>query len=194
MLSLSACATRGALRRGLDEERTARVAADSAQQVELAAQRAELAALRTDLTALRTEFGAKIAEVANGVSFALPVHFAYDDASVRTADAPALERFASVVQKHFPGAKLTVEGFADPAGTPDYNLALSQRRANAVRDFISGRGVDGSLVNAVGYGETRLVNRTAERDMPGAVLNRRVVFVIETPADASIRTMALRDQ
>jgi outer membrane protein OmpA-like peptidoglycan-associated protein len=193
MLSLSACATRGALRRGLDEERTARVAADSAQQVELAAQRAELAALRTDLTALRTEFGAKIAEVANGVSFALPVHFAYDDASVRTADAPALERFASVVQKHFPGAKLTVEGFADPAGTPDYNLALSQRRANAVRDFISGRGVDGSLVNAVGYGETRLVNRRAERDMPGAQLNRRVVFVIETPANANV-TMALSGQ
>jgi outer membrane protein OmpA-like peptidoglycan-associated protein len=193
MLSLSACATRGALRRGLDEERTARVAADSAQQVELAAQRAELAALRTDLTALRTEFGAKIAEVANGVSFALPVHFAYDDASVRTADAPALERFASVVQKHFPGAKLTVEGFADPAGTPDYNLALSQRRANAVRDFISGRGVDGSLVNAVGYGETRLVNRRAERDMPGAELNRRVVFVIETPANANV-TMALNGQ
>jgi peptidoglycan-associated lipoprotein len=193
MLSLSACATRGALRRGLDEERTARVAADSAQQVELAAQRAELAALRTDLTALRTEFGAKIAEVANGVSFVLPVHFAYDDASVRTADAPALERFASVVQKHFPGAKLTVEGFADPAGTPDYNLALSQRRANAVRDFISGRGVDGSLVNAVGYGETRLVNRRAERDMPGAQLNRRVVFVIETPANANV-TMALSGQ
>jgi peptidoglycan-associated lipoprotein len=193
MLSLSACATRGALRRGLEEERMARVSADSAQQVELAAQRAELAALRTDLTALRTEFGAKIAEVAEGVKFALPVHFAYDDASVRTADAPALERFATVVQKHFPGAKVTVEGFADPAGTADYNLALSQRRANAVRDFISGRGVDGSLVNAVGYGETRLVNRRAERDMPGAELNRRVVFVIETPANANV-TMALSGQ
>jgi peptidoglycan-associated lipoprotein len=193
MLSLSACATRGALRRGLEEERMARVSADSAQQVELAAQRAELAALRTDLTALRTEFGAKIAEVAEGVKFALPVHFAYDDASVRTADAPALERFATVVQKHFPGAKVTVEGFADPAGTAEYNLALSQRRANAVRDFISGRGVDGSLVSAVGYGETRLVNRRAERDMPGAELNRRVVFVIETPANANV-TMALSGQ
>jgi peptidoglycan-associated lipoprotein len=193
MLSLSACATRGALRRGLDEERAARVAADSAQQVELAAQRAELVALRTDLTGLRTEFGAKIAEVADGVRFALPVHFAYDDASVRTADVPALERFATVVQKHFPGAKLTVEGFADPAGTVSYNLALSQRRANAVRDFIGGRGVDPSLVNAVGYGKTRLVNRGAERDMPGAELNRRVVFVIETPANANV-TMALRDQ
>jgi outer membrane protein OmpA-like peptidoglycan-associated protein len=193
MLSLSACATRGALRRGLDEERAARVAADSAQQVELAAQRAELVALRTDLTGLRTEFGAKIAEVADGVRFALPVHFAYDDATVRRDDVPALERFAAVAQKHFPGAKVTVEGFADPAGTVSYNLALSQRRANAVRDFISGRGVDPSLVNAVGYGKTRLVNRGAERDMPGAELNRRVVFVIETPANANV-AMALRGQ
>jgi outer membrane protein OmpA-like peptidoglycan-associated protein len=192
-LSLSACATRGALRRGLDEERAARIGADSAQQVELAAQRAEITALRTDLTGLRTEFGAKIAEVAEGVKFALPVHFAYDDASVRTTDVAALERFTSVVQRHFAGAKVTVEGFADPAGSASYNLALSQRRANAVRDFLSGHGVDSSLVNAVGYGKTRLVNRTAERDMPGAELNRRVVFVIETPANANI-TMALRDE
>lgn len=194
MLSLSACATRGALQRGLDEERYARVAADSAQQVQLAAQRVELAALRTDLTGLRTEFGAKISEVAEGLKFALPVHFAYDDATVRTADAAALERFASVVQKHFTGARLTVEGFADPAGSPGYNLALSQRRANTVRDFISARGVDASLVSAVGYGETRLVNRGAERAMPGAELNRRVVFVIETPGNMAINTMALREQ
>jgi peptidoglycan-associated lipoprotein len=192
-LSLSACATRGALRRGLDEERAARVAADSAQQVELAAQRTEITALRTDLTGLRTEFGAKIAEVADGVKFALPVHFAYDDATVRTADVAALERFTGVVQRHFTGAKVTVEGFTDPAGSPSYNLALSQRRANAVRDFLSGHGVDASLVNAVGYGKTRLVNPGAARDMPGAELNRRVVFVIETPANASI-TMALRDE
>jgi peptidoglycan-associated lipoprotein len=194
MMSLSACATRGALRRGLDEERAARVAADSAQQVELAAQRAELVALRTDLSGLRTEFGAKISEVADGLKFALPVHFSYDDASVRTADVAALERFASVVQKHYTGAKITVEGFADPAGTAEYNLALSQRRANAVRDFISARGVDTSLLNAVGYGETRLVARGAERQMPGAELNRRVVFVIETPAGTASNTMALLTQ
>jgi peptidoglycan-associated lipoprotein len=200
MLSLSACATQSQLRHGFEVEGQARLAADSAQRAELAAQQAqlttqqaELASLRTDLTALRTEFGAKIAEVANGVQFALPVHFAYDDASVRTADVAALERFAAVVQKHFGGAKLTVEGFADPAGAPSYNLALSQRRADAVRNFISGRGIDASLVNAVGYGETRLVNRGAERDMPGAELNRRVVFVIETPANANV-SVALRDQ
>ena len=194
LLSLSACATRGALRRGLDEERSARVAADSAQQVELASQRAELVALRTDLSALRTEFGAKISEVADGIKFALPVHFAYDDATVRTADTPALDRFAAVVQKHYPGAKVTVEGFADPAGTESYNLSLSQRRADAVRSFIGTRGVDLALVGAVGYGKTRLVKRGAEKDMPGAELNRRVVFVNETPANAGASTMALIGQ
>ncbi|HEY2065607.1 MAG TPA: OmpA family protein [Gemmatimonadaceae bacterium] len=177
-LSLSACATRGALRRGLEEERTARIAADSAQMV-------EIVSLRRDLTALRTEFGAKISEVAEGIKFAFPVHFAYDDASVRSADVPALDRFASVVNKHYPGAKLTVEGFADPAGSVDYNLGLSQRRAESVRQYLTNRGVSPSLVEAIGYGKSRLVNRGASRDMPGAVLNRRVVFVVETPANAA---------
>jgi peptidoglycan-associated lipoprotein len=200
MVSLSACATQSQLRHGFEVEGQARLAADSAQRAELAAQQAQLttqqqqiAQLRTDLTSLRTEFGAKISEVAEGLRFAMPVHFGYDDASVRQADAAALERFANVARKYYPGSKVTVEGFADPAGTASYNLALSRRRADAVRSFITARGIDGSLVNTVGYGETRLVTR-AERDMPGAELNRRVVFVIETPPDNASRTMALMGQ
>jgi outer membrane protein OmpA-like peptidoglycan-associated protein len=197
MLSLSACATQSQLRHGFEVEGAARIAADSAHEATLASHRAvleahsaELGRLRTDLTTLRTEFGAKISEVAEGLKFAMPVHFAYDDATVRQADAPALDRFASVVRKHYPGSKVTVEGFADPAGSTSYNVALSQRRADAVRDFITSKGIDGSLVTTVGYGEARLVSR-AERDMPGAELNRRVVFVIETPPDNAARTVAL---
>ena len=207
MLSLSACATQSQLRHGFEVEGAARMAADSAHDAELAAhrtalethkaaieaQQAELNKLRGDLTALRTEFGAKISEVAEGLKFAMPVHFAYDDASVRPADAPALDRFASVVRKHYPGAKLTVEGFTDPAGTARYNSALSRRRADAVRTFITAKGIDESLVSTVGYGETRLVSK-AQRDMPGAELNRRVVFVIETPPDNAARTVALLNQ
>lgn len=188
MLALNACATKGALRKGLEEERTARIAADSAQRAEMLR---EVASLRSDIQGLRTEFGAKIALVEEGVKFAFPVHFAYDDATVRESDVAALDRFASVVQRHYPGAKITVEGFADPAGSAQYNLALSQRRAEAVRSYVSGKGIDPTLVNAVGYGETRLVNRNAMRDMPGAELNRRVVFVVETPAN-SATTVALR--
>jgi peptidoglycan-associated lipoprotein len=184
LFSLSACATKGALRKGLEaqtaaleSERSARTAADEAQ-------RAELASLRTDLQGLRTEFGAKITEVSQGLQFAFPVHFAYNDANVRTEDSQALDRFANVVQKHYTGAKVTVEGFADPAGSQRYNLALSQRRADAVKSYVAGKGLDPSLIEAVGYGKTRLVNRGATKDQPGAELNRRVVFVIETPANA----------
>ena len=187
VFSLTACATRGALRRGLDEQRTAieservaRMQADSAQRAETAQ---EIASLRTDLQGLRTEFGAKIAQVSEGMQFAFPVHFAYDDARVRDADMAALDRFASVVQKHYPGAHLTVEGFADPAGTSSYNLALSKRRAESVKQYVASKGVDPSLVNAIGYGKTRLVARNASGGMPGAELNRRVVFVVETPAN-----------
>jgi len=194
LFSLTACATKGALRRGLDEqrvsletERAARLAADSAQASALAETNAntqrELASLRTDLTGLRTEFGAKIAEVAQGLQFAFPVHFAYNDATVRSADMAALDRFAGVVQKHYPGAHVTVEGFADPAGSKSYNVMLSQRRAQAVKQYVSGKGVDPSLINAIGYGKTRLVKANASGDTPGAELNRRVVFVIETPAN-----------
>jgi peptidoglycan-associated lipoprotein len=160
----------------VDSERAARVQGDEANK-------AEIAALRNDLQSLRTEFGAKIAEVAQGLQFAFPVHFAFNDANVRTEDSAALDRFASVVSKHYTGAKVTVEGFADPAGSKSYNVALSQRRADAVKAYVASKGLDASLINAVGYGKTRQVNPGAWGDQPGAELNRRVVFVIETPAN-----------
>jgi peptidoglycan-associated lipoprotein len=184
MVTLSACATKGYVNKrvdaqavALDAERTARVQADEAQ-------RADIQALRTDLQNLRTEFGAKITEVSQGLQFAFPVHFAFNDANVRTEDAAALDRFANVVSKHYTGAKVTVEGFADPAGSSRYNVALSQRRADAVKAYVASKGLDASLIEAVGYGENRQVNKGAWGDQPGADLNRRVVFVIETPANA----------
>lgn len=188
MFSLTACATKGYVNKrvdaqtvaqsaALDSERTARMQADEANK-------AEIASIRTDIQNLRTEFGAKITEVSQGLQFAFPVHFAFNDATVRTEDAAALDRFANVVSKHYTGAKVTVEGFADPAGSSRYNVALSQRRAESVKAYVSSKGLDASLINTVGYGETRQVNRGAWGDQPGADLNRRVVFVIETPANA----------
>ena len=188
MVSLSACATKGYVNKrvdaqavaqtaALDSERSARTQADEATK-------AEIATLRTDLQTLRTEFGAKITEISQGLQFAFPVHFAYNDATVRTEDAAALDRFANIVSKHYTGAKVTVEGFADPAGTKRYNIALSKRRAEAVKAYVAGKGLDPSLIEAIGNGETRLVAKGASGDQPGAELNRRVVFVIESPANA----------
>ncbi len=186
-LAATACATKGALRdavsqqqaaleAGLQTERSARMAAD--QQLQN-----ELAQLRADLESLRTDFNAKIEAVAQGLQFVLPVHFAFNEAEVRPMDDAALERFASIVNKHYSGATVTVEGFTDPAGSAAYNKRLSQKRAEAVRDRLMQGGIQAQL-RAVGYGENRLVVPGATKDEAGAELNRRVVFVIETPGQA----------
>jgi len=195
-LTLSACATKGFVRNtvesGLSTERVARAQGDSALSGEITSVKGEVAtlkndvaALRRDLTALRTEFGAKITAMENGMKFAFPVTFAFDDATVRDEDRPSLDRFVQVVNKYYGGALLTVEGFSDPAGSPRYNEELSKRRAESVASYLTQAGVQGVSMRTVGMGEARLVVEGAERDMPGAQANRRVVFVIETKgADA----------
>ena len=194
------CATKGALRRAIEGEQLARSQADSAQmrdlqtvrtdvegvRSEVSTLRNDLAALRSELQTLRTDFNAKITAVEEGMQFMLPVNFAFDDASVRPEDVPTLDRFASVVRKYYPTSRVTVEGFADPAGSATYNRMLSERRAEAVRGHLAQTGLDASLVRAIGYGETRQVVPGAERDQSGAELNRRVVFVIESKDAAAI--------
>jgi peptidoglycan-associated lipoprotein len=190
---LSGClATKGALEKGLNEqraaldaERTERVAADE----RLAA---DLAQLRTDLQAMRTEFGAKITAVENGLQFAVPVHFSFDDASVQAGSQAALDRFADIVTRHYTGAVVTVEGFADPAGSRAYNKKLSTERAESVRSYLMTRNIS-AQVRAIGYGEDRLVVPDAAKDDAGAELNRRVVFVIESPKAQSTNVSSLLD-
>lgn len=197
---LSGCATTGALRRAKEEqaaalaaqqsaltaERAERTASDSALRQDLGAVRGDVQQLRTDLQSMKTEFGAKIASLEDGLHFAMPVNFAFNDATVRSADTPVLARFAHVVQQYYPQSKVTIEGFADPAGSNRYNLNLSQRRARAVRDYLVAQGLTTDQLSTVGYGETRLVTPRAWGDKPGAELNRRVVFVIETASQKSV--------
>jgi peptidoglycan-associated lipoprotein len=192
--ALAACATTGALRRAREEqaaalasERSQRIAADSALAVSDSVQRAELGAVRGDVQALRnelqqmkTEFGAKITALENGIMFAMPVNFSFDDANVRPQDQPMLDRFAKVADHYYTGSKVTVEGFADPAGSQAYNLMLSRQRADAVRNYLTSHGLNTVQITSIGYGKTRLVNPGASHEMPGAEQNRRVVFVIES--------------
>ncbi|MBL0889437.1 MAG: OmpA family protein [Gemmatimonadaceae bacterium] len=199
--TLSACATKGFVRKGLDEQRMAlstersqRMAGDDSLRTkidtEVGALRTDLNALRNDLGALRNEFGARITAMENQVKFAMPVHFGFDDAAVRQQDEAALERFAQVASNYYKGANITIEGFADPAGSAAYNLRLSRERADAVRDFLVSKGLDGATLRTVGYGKTRLVKPGAKGDEAGAELNRRVVFVVETPAGMGTATVA----
>jgi outer membrane protein OmpA-like peptidoglycan-associated protein len=183
----SACATKGFVREQLAAQRTAidsviamerteRMAGDSALRGEFTTQ---LNALRADLTSLRDTFNVRITALENGVQFATPVNFAFDDATVRDQDRELLDRFATVVQKYYPGSKITVEGFADPVGGANYNRRLSMRRAESVKAYLTEKGIT-SEIQTIGYGEARPVVPGAGRDEPGAEQNRRVVFVIES--------------
>src|SRR4051812_10229953 len=157
----------------LVSERSARVASDS-----ILASRDEQ--LRAEIEALRSQFNAKIAMMDGAMRFAMPVTFAYDDATVSDGDRAMVERFAQVAQRYYKGSMVTVEGFADPAGTESYNLDLSRRRAENVRTMLGSLGLPENQVRAVGYGEKRQVSPGASRDEAGAQENRRVVFVIDT--------------
>jgi outer membrane protein OmpA-like peptidoglycan-associated protein len=201
---LGACATKGFVRTSVRDERAARIAADSGLSTsiagvssdlagvksEVATVKTDVASLRNDLTAMRTEFGAKITAMEEGLKFALPVNFAFDDATIREADKTALDRFAGVANKYYSGSLITVEGFADPAGSTRYNMELSKRRADAVAAYLGEKGITTSNVRTVGYGKTRLVNAKAKKDDPGAEANRRVTFVIETNGAAAATTTA----
>ena len=185
---MAGCATKGFVREhvaaeqvradahadsSVSAERSARMSADSSLTL-------DVASLRKDLDSLRTEYGAKITALENGMQFALPVHFAFNDATIRDEDKAALDRFAKVATKYYPGSKITVEGFADPAGSVKYNLDLSKKRAASVQWYLSSQAGVTDEINAIGYGKTRLVVPNASGDQPGADQNRRVVFVIES--------------
>jgi peptidoglycan-associated lipoprotein len=197
---LGGCATTGALKRAKEEtqaaldrqqaqltaEKSEREAQDAALSKELGIVRGDVQALRKELTDMKADFNAKIQMVEAGMQFAFPVNFAFNDATIRPEDRAALDRFAKVVRKYYTGSKVTIEGFADPAGTSQYNLSLSARRAGSVRDYLVSQGLIANELNAVGYGETRLVTPGASHDQPGAELNRRVVFVVETKAQQGV--------
>jgi peptidoglycan-associated lipoprotein len=201
---LSGCATTGALKRAqqqnadalaqassqqkaaLDAEAAQRASSDSALRQQLGLVQGDVQQLKTDLQAMKADFSAKITAMQDGLHFDMPVNFAFNDATVRQEDYPSLTRFAHIVQQYYPQSKVTIEGFADPAGSARYNLTLSERRAKAVQDYLASQGLSNSQTETVGYGKTRLVVPKAWGDQPGAELNRRAVFVIETKGQTSV--------
>lgn len=147
-----------------------------------AAQTSRIDSLRDDLAALRKQVEAHdqaIARLAGRIRVDSTAHFSYDDARLQEEDKDALRQFAEAVSEFHPDILVTVEGFADPAGSAAYNTDLGQRRAEAVRSFLVSAGMPANKVRAVSYGEDR--NRQVQ---PGAwgkdgPLNRRATLVVD---------------
>ncbi|GIX34401.1 MAG: hypothetical protein KatS3mg126_0180 [Lysobacteraceae bacterium] len=154
---------------------------DARLQAGIDANKAALASLRQTMEQRLAAHEARLQELAGRLHVDMNVHFAYDDATVREADKPALDSFAKVLREHHPEAMVTVEGFTDAAGSASYNKRLGQKRAEAVREYLIAAGLSADRVRAVSYGEAR------ERQLaPGAwgeagLSNRRVTLVVDLP-------------
>jgi Mg-chelatase subunit ChlD len=108
----------------------------------------------------------------------LDVNFDFDKAELQKASLPAVDNVVALM-KAFPAMTIELRGHTDASnntGDPDYNLKLSQRRADAVKKALVGKGVPEGRITANGFGERYPVadNSTDE----GRARNRRTEFVI----------------
>jgi outer membrane protein OmpA-like peptidoglycan-associated protein len=102
------------------------------------------------------------------------IHFAFDKDIIRPESFPICDAVVDVLKKN-PKMTIRVEGHTDDKGPPEYNKRLSQRRADSVRKYLIGHGIEGSRLEAVGYGMERpIVPNTSPVNR---ALNRRVQFM-----------------
>ena len=85
------------------------------------------------------------------------VFFATNKSTLTTASRDTLRKQAAWMRKKSK-VTVTVEGHADERGTREYNLALGERRANAVKDYLMTYGISGNRISVISYGKERPVN------------------------------------
>jgi peptidoglycan-associated lipoprotein len=112
------------------------------------------------------------------------VFFDFDSSSLDDQSKSALKDNATIMSEHT-DIKLEIQGHADERGTTDYNLALGQRRANAVTSFMSSNGVASSRLKIVSYGEERPLS-DAHSESAWAQ-NRRAEFIITYKGDEPVK-------
>jgi peptidoglycan-associated lipoprotein len=85
------------------------------------------------------------------------IYFEYDQYSIRADAGPILDKQADWLRR-YPEVRVRIEGNCDERGTREYNMALGARRANAVRDYLVGRGVGSGRIETVSYGKERPID------------------------------------
>ena len=105
------------------------------------------------------------------------VYFDFDSSAIRSDDRAIVNAHADYLAQHA-SAKVTLEGHADERGSREYNVALGERRSNAVRQALTLHGVAATQVSTVSYGEERPV--ADGHDESAWRMNRRVEIVYKT--------------
>lgn len=108
------------------------------------------------------------------------INFVTNRANIKSDSYPILDAIEAVMKEckaEIANNGVTINGHTDSRGDDTYNMSLSLRRANAVRNYLVGKGVDEGLLKSIGHGETNPVagNDTVE----GRAANRRITFIIQ---------------
>lgn len=102
---------------------------------------------------VRTTLNDELAKLQNAL-------FDFDKATIRPDASTALKDDVSVIRDilaAYPSQKLLIEGHADERGSEEYNLALGDRRAQSVKDFLSSMGIPTNQLTLISYGKDRPV-------------------------------------
>lgn len=102
------------------------------------------------------------------------IYFPYDGYDIQGQYADLLDAHASYLRER-PSVKVLIEGHADERGTPEYNIALGERRANAVKMYLQGKGVSADQISIVSYGKEKPA--VLGHDEAAYAKNRRAVLV-----------------
>jgi outer membrane protein OmpA-like peptidoglycan-associated protein len=109
------------------------------------------------------------------------VHFDFAQSTLKPEAQKILKKNIQLLKEN-PKAKIRIAGYTSASGTDDYNQKLSEKRANAIRDYLVSEGVIGAdRLSTIGYGETRpAVHEAAPKNLysPAAKANMRVLFEI----------------
>jgi len=110
------------------------------------------------------------------VSIELRVEFDFDSAKIRDSSKDEIRKVATFLTE-YPGAEAVIEGHTDNTGSDNYNMRLSEKRAQSVRDYIiKNFNINPARLTAKGYGEKMPVADNTTKE--GRQKNRRVVAVI----------------
>lgn len=119
----------------------------------------------------------KLEKIESGKTYVVKdVTFEYNKAYLRKSSLPILNRLLDIMVKN-PGLKLEIRGHTDSKGNDKYNQKLSERRADAVSEFMIKNGISPERLRSIGFGETKPVasNDTEE----GRQKNRRTEFIFK---------------
>ncbi len=120
---------------------------------------------------------AKVERVGEGivVEFSSSILFGFDKSSVSGEARTNLDKLV-IVLNNYPDTNIEVQGHTDSQGSDEYNRKLSVRRAEAVSNYLTGRGISNSRISTKGFGES--VPKYNNETENGRTENRRVEFLI----------------